>query len=726
MLQRSHARFVAVLVAATLATACGGGGGGEGGGGGGASGLRVNPTSLAFRAISGDPDFVTTGLTISWTSPSVAGVLAGVPAGQSLPGWLELTSLVGSASPLSLWIRRTAGLPPPGQYSQTLRVVTGDANGRLLDLVDIPVSLVVAPAPTVSPTSIPLAWVESEQPAATQLSVSRDPRIVLVSATVDAAWLSVSRNGDTITLTPAASAPALAAGVHTATVTVSFALDGSHKVIHVPVTATVTPALTAAAPISFEVNASTTDAALAALRGTVATGTQAGLTLDPEVDVTWLTASGPVVTGGADNLALTIPKAALETLPNGVLHGSVTLRPRVPNVAALVVPVTLTVRLPEVHFVAPVAFTDTLETDYVIVRGLGLDDPAAVPYVDSTPVSSTTHVNDRELRIVPGARTAGDHVVEVPNELGLARSTAKLRVTTPPSYSSTSVDATIGMQSKVVPSPINGVVFTALCYFCGSGTGTPSTVQRFAYDSVAGTWSRAQYSYPELYDIAMSPDESELLVVTRTTLRRVDPSTMATTDTITLPYALSAGASQLGVLNDGRVIIQNAHRTYSLRDHAFAYLPEIDLGFGIATSRDGSRAFVGSSNYYDSVPYQYYDASTSQLVASSSFLHYSWAQSSRHAERSLASTSLVDHELALIASFTNFGVGTADLSPDGQRVYVMDIAASKLRRIDVSNPQQISDLAPIDVAASGRVATDPRGSYVYVVGESKFLVVDVR
>lgn len=714
------------LLVALVATACGGGGGGGGG-----TGLRVNPSAPAFRMMAGDPSPLSGTLQISWTSGNVGMVVAGVPAGESLPPWLVLDSLSGGGNPLTLSFHCSTAAAPPGQYAQTIRVAAGDANGNLLEYVDFEMTLAVLPAPTLSATSVPLSFVESEDFAATQVTVTRDARITLTSATPSASWVSVGRSADTLTLSATADARTLAPGPHTAAVSVVFTLDGRSRTVPLPVNATVTRALSLAGPIALEVNASTTDADLATPRGTISSATQSALTLDPQVDVTWLSAPAPVVTGTASNLALALVKTSLAELPNGVYHGNVTLTPRTAGITALVVPVTLTVRLPEVTSVAPVAYTGTLDTDYVVVRGSGFD-PGALAVVDSVPISSTTVLSDGELHVVPGARGAGSYLVEVPNQLGLLRDAAYLRVALEPSYAGTTIDlgVSIGDQDKVLPSPANGVVFTSRCNFCGTSPGgTPSTVQRFAYDSGSGTWSRAQYNYPELYDIALTPDESQLIVLTATTLRLVNPATMATTRTVTLPSTVSGVARQLAVMNDGQVLIQALTKAYALRDGTFTSLPSaIDpwQATGLAQSRDGSRAFCGGAVNDGSVPYRYYDAVTDQVVTSSTAGYYSAGRMSRHAERAFASNSLLDHELGLLATLPVFSYG-GDLSPDGQRVYGFDYGAvTALRRLDVSNPSQIVELPSVPLPATGSLATDPGGGFVFVVSPTRFMVVDVR
>jgi len=147
----------------------------------------------------------------------------------------------------------------------------------------------------------------------------------------------------------------------------------------------------------------------------------------------------------------------------------------------------------------------------------------------------------------------------------------------------------------------------------------------------------------------------------------------------------------------------------------------------MVASRDGSRGFFGRATNDGSTAYRTFDASTRQIVLSSVFQHYAWGRLSRHAERAMANTYLLDSSLTQIAT-SPVGSWSSDLSPDGQRIYGLSTTASALRRVDASNPGALVELTaiPIPSGASGRIATDPRGDYVYALGPSRFEVVDVR
>jgi hypothetical protein len=251
-------------------------------------------------------------------------------------------------------------------------------------------------------------------------------------------------------------------------------------------------------------------------------------------------------------------------------------------------------------------------------------------------------------------------------------------------------------------------------------------VQRFTYDSGTAQWTRTEHSYTKLFDIALSPDESTLLVLTETQLLLVNPQDMTTTRTVDLPAAVSGQSRQLAVMNDGLVIIQFLRKAYSLRADNFVTVAGLISDGGISASRDGSRAIFGEPSNGHDVAYRYYDASTGNVVISATLDHYLRGAYSRHAEKALVNNLLVDANLAVLGLLP-ISSSTGALRADGNRAYGLD-SAGALRIFDVSGPPPFAELAPValGVTTAARVATDPRGNAVFVISEGKFFVVDVR
>lgn len=725
---------LALIIATVAAVSACGGGGGSSGGGAVTTDLHLSSSSVAFSAFASEPASETKSVQIIWSSPRVAGVAIGVPTGQTLPSWLGV-STQGNSSPVTLFLTRTVNGNIPGPYSATIRVVSGDINANPIETVDLAVSLEVVAMPTVSPNPVNLSWVESEQPASRQLTATHDSRVQLAGSSVDVNWLDLSSNGDTLTIAGNAQSQSRMPGPLSGNLTATFSFGGRQSNVTVPIAATVTKALSGPGQISPEVNASTTGAGLAGLSATIATATQAAVPFTASTGVPWLTA-GSGTTGSPNNLALTLQSSQLSSMANGTYTATIIITTATPNISSLQIPVSLNLRLPEVHFVAPVAFSDTTASDTVIVRGQGFNDPNAVLKLAGNTVNSPTLVNDTEIRFIPGARTAGTYEAEVTNQLGFTRGKANLRVADPPTYATTSLDAAIGFQTRVISSPINSAVFTQKCFFCTinlSIAGTPSTVQRFAFDSAGGTWTRTEQAYTNLYDIALTPDESSLIVLTDAQLLLVNPSTMATTKTVPLPSTFSGISRQLAVMNNGLVIIHALNKAYSLRTDSFVPISGLISNGGIQASRDGSRAIFGTPiNPPFSDAYRYYDASTGTVVISGTNQHYASGAYSRHAEKALVNNLVVDASLALFGTSLPIFSSAADISPDGNRVYGLDFGTNAtpppLRAFNVSGTS-FTELTPISLTGlSGlaQVAFDPRGNALFVVSEGKFFVLDLR
>jgi hypothetical protein len=201
---------------------------------------------------------------------------------------------------------------------------------------------------------------------------------------------------------------------------------------------------------------------------------------------------------------------------------------------------------------------------------------------------------------------------------------------------------------------------------------------------------------------------------------------MITRETILLPSNIGGTAPQMAVTNDGLVLIAALDQAYSLREQRFVSIPGLSAGgVGIAGSRDGSRIFYGSANHFETFPYRYYDASDGKIVVSQTRNHFARGVYTRHAERALTNGYLLDSSLKVLA-LLEVASHSGDLSPDGRLAYGHD--EGKLRIWDVSEPNQLRELPPMDVGAAvaARVAVHPRGGFVFIATQTHFHVVDVR
>ena len=151
-------------------------------------------------------------------------------------------------------------------------------------------TLDVVPVPTVTPAI--LTWVETEQPAAQALAVTRDQRVQITSVTPDVAWIAPTTTGTTITLSGNAQSAARMPGALTGSIRTTFTLGTRQRIVTTPINATVTRALSGPAELVYEVNASTQAADLLNRTSTVTTATQTAVALNLQSNAPWLIVSG--------------------------------------------------------------------------------------------------------------------------------------------------------------------------------------------------------------------------------------------------------------------------------------------------------------------------------------------------------------------------------------------------------------------------------------------------
>ena len=722
-------RSCALLVLATFSAGCGGGGGGGGGGGDDAS-LTVTPATLAFTAFEEDEGSESRSVSVAWTGSNFARYVVGtLPGVTRLPDWLQVSVPSVATSPSTVTVER---LPfsgfAAGVHSTTLRFVSGDVNDNVIKIVDVPVSLQVIDRPAISPSILTMSWVESERPASQELTITRpDSRVQIVSATADVPWLSATVAGDTVTVVGNAAAEAVPPGQEVARVSIEFSLPtGARSSIDVPVDTSVAYALEAPALIELTVDGSTQAADLLNRAATLTSVTQAPVQFDAISNVAWLTGSSGT-TGAPGNLTMSLQGTEIRELPAGEHDGLLTITPTTPNVTPVDIPVRLTLNLPEVRMVMPVAFTDTVATDYVVVHGRGLADPNVDLRVAGAVPLAVTVVDDRTLHVVPGPHAAGLYPVTVANDLGFDRSAGTLRVVDPPAYAAFSLDAVLGLQSRVVSSPVNRAVYSAMCYFCDvTQVGTPGTIHRFGYDGGTGQWTHTEVRHDALYDVVLSPDESKLIVLTETQLKLADPVTMmaAAADTFTLPEFRGGVARQLAVAGNGLVIIGDSSLAFSLLTRSFEGMPiGYPLGRAPVASLDGSRVLLP---FHNTEPAWSYDPATGEVRALAVTASDSRASFDRHGTVAFSATQVLDASYALRGTLP---VGIGEVAPDGSRVYHADVDLSDVRVFDITAGANFGqEFAPIDVpgvpgSVVARVAVDPRGQHLFYLTEHKFIVL---
>lgn len=211
--------FVIACVCALL-QACGGGGGGgtpnNPGGNSGNGSFTLSASSASFRilAMPGQayPD-QTINMTVTNTT-NVAGVGAAFPAAQGVPTWFNV-AITGTMPNFQVRLIPNS-FTPPGHYTATLLLGTGDANGAVLANREVPVTMdVIAPVSVANaPFSASVVFGADVSGATFSRDVQANEGTWTVTA--DAPWIAVpaGTQSGSATLSPVIDASALGIGTH--------------------------------------------------------------------------------------------------------------------------------------------------------------------------------------------------------------------------------------------------------------------------------------------------------------------------------------------------------------------------------------------------------------------------------------------------------------------------------------------------------------------------------
>jgi len=185
--------FLTVLVCIVTLTSCGGGGGGGSGGGGSGptSAISLSRSSISFSAerYRAPPDSQI--VNISWSDSSVFKIVAGTPAGQTLPSWLQLY-LPNSLSPMPLTLSIASTDLAAGEHRTTVRVATEDSAGNILGTRDISVTYTISEEFDSSVTDVDFVY-DYGTGTIPSTSVSIFGPAINWSATTDQPWLLLSQ-----------------------------------------------------------------------------------------------------------------------------------------------------------------------------------------------------------------------------------------------------------------------------------------------------------------------------------------------------------------------------------------------------------------------------------------------------------------------------------------------------------------------------------------------------
>jgi hypothetical protein len=379
-----------------------------------------------------------------------------------------------------------------------------------------------------------------------------------------------------------------------------------------------------------------------------------------------------------------------------------------------------------IDYVAPyVAYLG--EQQSVIIRGAHFPATATVCFGNQL-AASVEVKSSSEIRAVPPViKTAGHVSVTLGGASAAGHSNAELVVRAHPSYTYSVLSTGVGFQDRhVLYDAERDAVFSYCSWFGDHSPKNPSTINRYTFDEASSAWQRTSSYVPDLWDIGLSPDGKYLLALSKARLWLLDPVTFSSQGYVDFVEPAFGTAGQLGVANDGKVLIRDLGKAYSLVQKAFT--PAAFPGaIGIVFSADGSRGVVGDANTSDTVPLSIYDASTGLITPSQAFEYFQLPSLDRTGSRYFSGGNLRDSNLSLIG-----GVPTilGFMRPDGKRAYDIDgTHRTQIHAYDlVGNGPSFPQLADIVVAdeIDGywlQASLDSR--FLFIPGPDKFIVTPV-
>jgi hypothetical protein len=617
----------------------------------------------------------------------------------------------------------------PGVYRADLRV-SYDVDGHGARALVIPITHTVKAGVSLSLDVVTANVFAGADPSAVPVAINYTGSGDLSwSASVDSmsgrGWVSVAPDGGAslpdrfdVDLAPASM------GSYFADVVVEYGFGGLTRTLRLPVAYHVVDVVD---ELRFVLNASTGPEDMeqtVTLGGGAAAG---ALGWTASADEPWLSLSP---TGGdsagANRLTVALVRSEVANLTRGEHTATITLTSTGPDAATTQIAVNLTLDLPVVRYVAPyVAYTNSVGTDYVIVRGRGFSGLAQDVLFGSEAASDVDVVSDTELRVVPPVLAEGAYRVDIDNPLGLQLSEAELLVKAPPAFKSYDLTTSLGYgNGRVIYDAEREAVYVVRCYICSYSASNLETIVKYSYNRATSSWEYQRIDFPFIQDMALSPDGREMIVVTREQLFRVDPETFATIRYVNLPRMLDGiYTGQVAMLNHGVAVIRSLGQTYDLRTGEFKSVSP--LGDSIIDGTiDGSRAFVGDSANTSVVghPIRYYDASTDTIVTSRASYWYSGhGKADLHGNRFFMDGRVLDRDLNLLGSISAMSTFSA-MAPDGSTLYAYASSPDSLQVIDLTGPPPYTPHARITLREPGPTVISQDGGTLFVVGATYFMV----
>jgi len=561
-------RLFALLGVALLA-GCGGGGGGSSGGnagggsggGGTLTGISVSPTSVSFTSNHDDsdpPPAQTVTITAHEPGTTYLALEGGGAAGIACSGGASCTFQVRPAEAPYNFVT-------PGTTTNGFTIigcadamcVSGAQKGRVTVTYTYTVTpgLALAPADPVPPVNgvegvqTPPLVFTATHPSGTveQLRVLTPTLGNPPFATVTGATAGPTPSGITLQV---AFASNLRVGTYTGTLEVFS--GASPRATRRAITYVVQSAYRVSGLSPFVVDAATPASALQQTVTIDSHGSGASFDWTAWKTEPWLELSPTSGnTASSNSLVVSLPPAAIERVPIGVHHATVTLRPpgwpTTISPAPLTFDVVLDMRLPLAAFALPKVVVAGSEGE-VYIQGSGFTALPGTVSFGGTAATSVNRESDARIRATyPATLASGSHTIElgiVPNNAGLNRRHASLMVVTPAALPAAVFSSNNNTKSTAIFDDERRALYVADNW----------QIERYLFN---GTWSAdAPLPIAGLRDLLLVPGGHRLLALSAAWLEHVDPGTWSVVDQVPTPtFQTVLGNRTLGAGLDGEILI---------------------------------------------------------------------------------------------------------------------------------------------------------------------------
>jgi hypothetical protein len=654
----------------------------------------IEPASGAGLAAEGGPVPASLTFTVEHTGDSLQ-----VPA---VPAWMQLTETASTPGSKSYRVDFTTTALPPQYYGTALMFRSVRPNGDRT--VYYQVGYTVVAALSLSPaassfTHIRGADAEPAPAAARSVTISSAARDWTASS--DQGWLVLAQaagTGPTVGFT--IDYDALELGANVAQVTVENAPTRETRTVALTVNARAPRLVISPTATGISVDGLTTAAqSLAQLEITDEIGgsDEAVSWSVQSIDADWLSATpASGTTLPAATVDLKVVAAELADVENGEHAATVTLGyTNADSSGSVEVPLTLTLRMPKVHYVAPYT-AEAATPGTVVVRGENFDTaPVDLVTLDDAP-ATVSYVSPTELRLTHDGLAAGAHPVAAGNMLGTASQSADLVAIDSPAYAYSAIDST-HYKRRVMADFERGFLYVV--------DGEDLDLER--YRQVDGAWVGARLTTPaNVNDIALSPDGKTLVLLTDTSLYEAD----AGADPLTWVEKVKAGVGNsaqfrygtLAMLNDGRVLISSQDQwawlyAYDVRNHVLIgkAIPDFVWGVKLFGSRGGTVAMMNHQNCCNYL----FNASDGAYGRATGFIGHHVAFSPLGEKFVVGSDQVFNADASLMLGKVQGSGSGGTIGDGGERAYTYsfgyDPTVSEIREYDLTASTDLNGYFPL-------------------------------